>query len=30
MSYWADTGTTDSDGDGLSDQFETRVLHTDP
>jgi Bacterial TSP3 repeat len=28
--YWADQGTSDSDKDGLSDEFEERVLHTDP
>ena len=28
--FWADGGRLDSDGDGLSDEFETRVLHTDP
>ena len=28
--YWADRGVTDSDKDGLSDEFERDVLHTDP
>jgi hypothetical protein len=28
--HWADTGTTDSDHDGLSDEFERNVVGTDP
>jgi hypothetical protein len=28
--HWADTGTTDSDRDGLSDEFERNVVGTDP
>jgi Bacterial TSP3 repeat len=28
--YWADRGTTDTDKDGLSDEFERDVLGTDP
>lgn len=28
--YWADQGGVDSDKDGLSDEFEERVLHTNP
>jgi Bacterial TSP3 repeat len=28
--YWADQGTVDSDQDGLSDEFEERVLRTNP
>jgi hypothetical protein len=28
--YWADRGTTDTDKDGLSDEFERNVLGTDP
>ena len=28
--HWADTGTTDSDGDGLSDEFEVNVVGTNP
>jgi Bacterial TSP3 repeat len=28
--YWADQGTVDSDKDGLSDEFEERVLRTNP
>ena len=28
--YWLDRGTVDSDGDGLSDEFEGNVLHTNP
>jgi hypothetical protein len=28
--YWADSGAVDSDGDGLSDEFEENVLGTNP
>jgi Bacterial TSP3 repeat len=28
--HWADTGSTDSDRDGLSDEFERNVVGTDP